>query len=754
MEEYTKFLQSKSKEFKGCGFTPSNLNKYLKPFQAEIDKKACQKGRFALFEECGSGKGLQELEWATQVATYTGKPVLLVCPLAVSSQFISEATKFDIAIPKRVSDQSEVFLGVNVTNYEKLHKFLPETFGGIVLDESSILKGFAGKIRKQITEFAKDIPFRLCGTATPSPNDLMEITNHAEFLGVMSAKEVLANFFIQDGNTTQKWRLRHHAHEPFYKWLASWAVAIRTPADIGFDDDGYVLPSLNRHQVTVETEVKLNQNQLFDSEAQTLSERQKIRRLTIDDRVKKAAEIVNQSNKETWIVWCDLNDESQALTKAIPDAIEVTGSMSNEAKEIALKEFTEGHHRVLVSKPSLAGFGLNWQHCHNMIFVGLSDSFEQQYQAIRRCYRFGQSKEVNVFYICAEQEGAVIRNIERKQSQHNKLMENLVKHVSAEYKPTSRDFFEVDSDVYESNDFTLYLGDSVKEIKNLSDESVGLTIFSPPFPGMYAYTNSESDIGNCKSTAELVEHFSYLIFDLYRVMQSGRNVCVHLTQEPVFKGKDGHIGLRDFRGDLIRAMERGGFHYYSEITIDKNPQLKAIRTKDHSLMFNQLAKDSAFNRVAMADYLVVFKKPGENKYPIKSGQNNGANQNGWIANDEWIRWARPVWYAQDYAPDGDGIKETDVLNVRAAKDGKDEKHLCPLQLGVIERCVKLWSNPNDVVFSPFAGIGSEGYKAIELDRKFVGIELKQSYWNTAIQNLEHISKTKNTQMNIFDVLVS
>ena len=308
-------------------------------------------------------------------------------------------------------------------------------------------------------------------------------------------------------------------------------------------------------------------------------------------------------------------------------------------------------------------------------------------------------------------------------------------------------------DQVEGDRYCAYNGDSCEVLTGLPDESVGLCVFSPPFPGMYAYTNSPRDVGNVKDFAQLVEHFSHLAGTLHRVTQKGRICCVHLTQEPVFKGRDGYIGLRDFRGDMIRVMEAAGWRYFSEVTIDKNPMLKASRTKEATLLFKTLAADSSMNRPALADYIVVFKKDGENANPIRAGiSERYDNRDGWITSDEWCEWAAPVWYRampkeksphypfqEGYPSRGqqtDGINEGDVLrNFREGRENDDEKHLCPLQLGVIERCVKLWSNPDDVVLSPFMGIGSEGYVAIRHNRRFVGCELKPSYFRVACENL-------------------
>ena len=305
----------------------------------------------------------------------------------------------------------------------------------------------------------------------------------------------------------------------------------------------------------------------------------------------------------------------------------------------------------------------------------------------------------------------------------------------------------------EGENYHIYNGDSIEVVAALPENSVGLSVFSPPFPGMYAYTNSPRDVGNVKNFSQLVEHFAFLAKSILKCTQPGRICCVHLTQEPVFKGIEGYVGLRDFRGDMIRAMERIGWYYYSEVTIDKNPMLKASRTKEATLLFKTLAADSAMNRPALADYIIVFKKPGENANPIKSGiSERYGNPDGWISGDEWCEWAAQVWYRampgekspnypfQENYPSRhqqtDGISEGDVLrNFVEGRDNEDEKHLCPLQLGTIERCVKLWSNPGDVVLSPFMGIGSEGYVSVRHNRKFVGCELKPSYFRVACRNL-------------------
>lgn len=750
MNDYERFLASKRIESVAVGFDvdASDISPKLFPFQHRIVTWAIRRGRAAIFANTGLGKSMMQIEWARHIHEHTGQDVIILAPLAVAQQTVGEGHKIGVNVTL-CRDQSDVKPGVNITNYERLHRFDRGEFGGIVLDESSILKGFNSKTRSDISAFVEGIHYRLACTATPAPNDLIEISNHAEFLNVMSGKEIIALFFTQDGNTTHKWRLKGHAKDDFWKWMASWSMAVRSPADLGYDDGAFELPPLNIHQETVGSLTV--SGSLFAMEALTLQERQQARRESIEDRVARAAELVNASD-QPWVVWCDLNAESSAITKAIPDAIEVKGSDTIEHKEKALAGFADETYRVIVSKPSIAGFGLNWQHCAHMAFVGLSDSFEQFFQAVRRCWRFGQTQPVTVHVITADAEGAVVRNIERKERQAAHMMAEVVKHMAQEQGiiNSTRDEMDYREDVATGKDWKLYLGDSVKRLDEIESDSVGLTVFSPPFPGMYAYTNSSHDMGNSTSIDQLMKQFRYMMPKLLRVTMPGRSCAIHLTQGVAFKGVDGYIGIKDFRGKVIADMEAAGWIYYGEVTIDKNPQLKAIRTKDRGLLFKTLATDSANMHMALADYLLQFRKPGENPTPIQAGISaKYGNGKGWITQEEWIEWAAPVWYRADAGIPG-GIRETDVLNVQQARETDDERHLCPLQLGVIERAIKLWSNPGDTVLDPFNGISSTGVVALRFNRRYAGIELKESYWKSGTKNLAKAASEKN-QVTLFDI---
>lgn len=408
-----------------AGFTPKiPINSKLFDFQRDTVKWGLKKGKCAFFEDCGLGKTGQQLEWGHHVSMETGQPVMAFAPFAVSAQTKREGDKFGIPVTVCRS-QSEIQPGINISNYEMMEHFDPAKFGGLIIDESSILKG-DGPMRKAITDFASVIPYRLACTATPAPNDHMELGNHAEFLGIMTKTEMLSTFFVHDGGDTSKWRLKGHAEDAFWRWVASWAVMIRKPSDLGYDDGGFELPAIQYHQHTVEAE--WSADFLFPVEAQSLQERNQARRDSLEARVKLCAELVNNS-REQWLLWCNLNDESAALAKAIPGAVEVSGSDLDRHKEQAPLDFIDGKTRVLVSKPVIFGFGMNFQNCHNTAFVGLSDSWEQVYQATRRVWRFGQMRPVQVHFITGELEGAVVRNIERKERQAAEMAEAMLNHM-------------------------------------------------------------------------------------------------------------------------------------------------------------------------------------------------------------------------------------------------------------------------------------------------------------------------------------
>jgi len=411
--KYAEFINSKKYFIPENGFN-SDLQRYffLKDYQSAITKWALKKGRAAIFADTGLGKTLMQLVWAREVSDKTNGTVLILAPIAVGEQTIQEANKFNICLDN-----------IEIINYEQLHNIDPSIYSGVVLDESSILKGMSGKVRKQLTTFFKNTSYKLSCTATPSPNDYMEIGTQSEFLGVMSQIEMLAMFFVHDGSETQKWRLKGHGKNKFFMWMATWCIYIAKPSDIGFNDEGYNLPQLHYHEHIIESGIK---DGLFAPIAQGLLERNRARRDTINSRVYEASMIANGIDDHC-LIWCHLNDEGDLLKNLIHDSVQVSGSDKKEIKKDILLGFSSGKYRKLITKPKIAGFGMNFQICNNMIFVGLNDSWEQLYQAIRRCWRYGQENEVHVHIISSDIESGVLLNIKRKEKQNAEMKKEIIK---------------------------------------------------------------------------------------------------------------------------------------------------------------------------------------------------------------------------------------------------------------------------------------------------------------------------------------
>lgn len=722
---YDAFIHGKEKVHRQCGFDPLPFIVSLYDWQRPVVEWAVRRGRAALFEDCGLGKTAQQLEWASQVHRKTGGSVLILTPLCVAEQTQSEAERFGIKATVVESGEDVSSPGIYITNYEKLEHFDCSIFAGVVLDESSILKAFTGKTRAALTSAFASTPYRLCCTATPSPNDYTELGQHAEFLGICTPAQMLCTYFINDTFNTGDWRLKRHAESAFWKWLASWAACVSKPSDIGFSDDGYVLPSLNMRTITVDVDqVEARGDDLFRVATLSATTMHKEMRLTSGPRSDAVAQLVNTS-REQWVVWCNTNDEADALVERIHDAVEVRGSDSAAHKRKTLSDFKSGVARVIITKPSIAGFGLNWQHCFNVAFVGLSYSFEDFYQALRRTYRFGQKREVNAYIVQAVTEGAIMRTIQRKIQQH-KDMQDKMKNAAAELRlaTSQQQASKVDITTTKGDAWTIHHGDCVRVAKTIPDSSIGLSVFSPPFADLFTYSNDPQDMGNCDNMDEFMEQFGYLITELRRIMMPGREVCVHCVDLLSTKWKTGRIELQDFSGAIIREFWKHGFLFHSRITIWKSPVTEMQRTKAHGLLYKTLTSDSSASRVGVPDYLLVFRTPGDSPEPVV--KDKAKYPVGW-----WQEVASPVWMTVDQGR---------VLNGESARQAEDEKHICPLQLDVIERAVELWSNEGDTVFSPFAGIGSEGYGSLRLKRRFVGAELKASYAEQAIANLRAIER--------------
>lgn len=438
MNDYREFISGKVRQLKPFGFECGALPSKLFDWQAAVVRWAVRRGRAALFEECGLGKTFQQLAWAEQVAIHTQKPVMLHCPIGVRHQTLSEAEKLRISVPIEICDSgSDVRsgAGIVVANYDKLHKFDTSIFAGVVLDESSILKSFTGAIKRNLIDRYSQTPYRLACTATPAPNDYMELGNHAEFLGVMPSNEMLSRWFINDTMKAGGYRLKGHAASDFWQWMASWAVCLTKPSDLGshYSDDGYVLPDLKRTDIVIESapEPCIQNGTLFGTQTVNATTVHAVKRESVADRASQVASLIEADATDSpWIVWCDTNYEADELVQRIrqvtDSVVEVRGSQQDSTKERDLARFSRGDARVIITKPNIAGFGMNWQHCHNVAFVGLSYSFEKYYQAVRRSWRFGQINPVNVYVVTTEIEQVIDQTVDRKSGQHAEMFSAMV----------------------------------------------------------------------------------------------------------------------------------------------------------------------------------------------------------------------------------------------------------------------------------------------------------------------------------------
>jgi DNA modification methylase len=725
--QYQEFLKEKQKTFIESGFDVNveTLNPNLFDFQKYAVASALKKGRFALFFDCGLGKTLMQLAWSEAVYNQTNKKVLILAPLAVVEQTKDEAIKFNISL--------DCF---DITNYDQLKNIDCSIYAGVVLDESSILKGRDGKLSALIIQSFKNTPYKLACTATPSPNDHMELGQHSEFLGAMSYLEMLAMYFVHDGGETSKWRLRKHAADPFWKYVCTWSMACDTPLTLGFEHCGYDLPEIEfiEHIIDVEN----TSENLFGDVAVSATDLHRDLKRSIDARITKAVELVNNSD-EQWILWTLGNEEANQLNKVINNSINVQGSDTPEYKAKHLNGFAKNQFQNLITKTSIASFGMNYQNCHNMIFTSYDFKFESFYQAVRRCYRFGQKEKVKVHLLIPESQRNVRKTILEKQERHNQMIKEMAKYSSDTNYSINNNKIMIDNKEIKTDNYHLINGDCVQETAKLKDNSADLVVFSPPFAELYVYSDKEEDMGNVSDYNQFEKHFKFLIPELKRVLKSGRICAIHCMDLPIQKGKEGYIGLRDFSGMIIDWFQSQGFIYHSRTTIWKNPVTEMQRTKALGLLHKTIKKDSSMTRVGIPDYILFFRNEGDNETPI-THQDKDHSKSDYLPVDLWQKYASPVWYDIDYSR---------TLQYRSGRDGNDEKHICPLQLDTIERIIHLYSNEGETIFSPFGGIGSEGCSAIKMNRKSISIELKESYFKLNVANHRAFDLEKKSTLTLF-----
>lgn len=754
--EYKVFLKTKQKSVIKSGFDidESELNDLLYDFQKFTVKRALKAGKYAIFADTGQGKTPMQLEIAYQVSKKIDKPSLILSPLAVSGQTIEQGKKFNRLVSKYNFVNDNI---IQIVNYEQIDNVDFDKFGCILLDESSILKNETGKFRNKLIEKCLKIPYKFCFSATPSPNDPTELGNHAQFLDVMTFDEMMAMFFVNDSKKQKgsKWRLKGHGVDRFYEFVSTWAIMYSHPRDIGFNQDGFDLPELKIIEKQIKTQVP--EGHFFGGLAVSATDYNKSLRETESDRIFQSTEIIKSIGfKEPIIVWVKQNEEAKNMFKHLTmlgfDCRNVQGSDSSEKKEKDLLGFVNGDFQILITKQSIASQGLNYQHCAYQIFNSVDFSFEQSYQAMRRSWRFGQKRVVTIYMVTTDRMINVVKTQQDKQKSFKEMQYKMTKSV---FKNINN---QITSTVNSANDiktenYHLMHGDCVQRIKEIPDNSVDISIFSPPFADLYVYSNHIEDMGNVTDYDQFKEQFTYLVKELKRVIKPGRLICVHSMNLPTLKSRDGYIGLRRFNSMIGDVFESYDMFLHSEHAVWKDPLLAAVRTKTKGLAHKTLMKDSAQVRTGIFDLIQCFKTKEENETPIDhdllrnyipmhehdnfpriiEGFNEffGYNPESKYSREEqyshhiWQRYASPVWL---------DISETNTLQYMNARDKNDEKHICPLQLPVIERLLTLYSKEGETMFSPFGGIGSEGYQALKMNRKSISIELKESYFEMNIKN--------------------
>lgn len=745
---------------------------HLFDYQAWIVDMAVRRERFAVFSMTGTGKTAILLDWCRLVGDQHHGRTLIVSPLNVVGQTIGEASRFygDSLPVADLRDRADLDrwlttgVGVGITNYEKIEgveSALP--VDAVVLDESSMLKQSMGARRTAMMKAFRGLRWKLCCSATPAPNDRVEYAEHAFFLDqVRSTREFLAAWFVnRDGD----WQLKGHAETAFYRHLAAWSVFMRQPAAFGFEDHSSEMPPLEvlypAVDLTVEQQEhargheKGTQSSLFGVQVGGVVSRTKVMQIAhgfvydggkVADRFPShkpvfIADLVNDRHPdEQVIVWVTFDEEGDQLARLIPGAVHLSGKTARVVRDATIEEFRVGRGpRVLLLKPSMFGYGLNLQSCHVQVFSSITDSFERFFQAVRRSHRYGQTEPVTVYVPLTGLDEPMCQNVMSKQATWEfdaARQEQAYVDILRPRDTTERRTFVTEPQPIigetRTDRWTMIHADSIAHMPTMERHSMDMAVFSPPFANLFTYSSAAADMGNVHSDTEYRLQWKFFAEELLGVMKPGRVVAVHVMDIIRFAGQHGVRHTYDYPSDVRAGMEDAGFLYRARISVDKDPQVQAVRTKDANLLFVTLKRNALDSHPQAAEFVLVFTAPGEAETPVHADD---------VTNREWIEWAHHIWR---------GIRETDVLNAAIAKENNDDRHICPLQLPLIERCVRLWSNQGETVFSPFAGIGSEGWESLAWNRRFYGVELKESYYRTACDFLAKRERELDQRLIVTD----
>ncbi len=784
LNTYAEFLKNKMIVAESSGFEVSAdaIHPTAFKFQRDIIRWALHLGRAAIFANVGLGKTIMQVEWSKHVAAHTGGRILILAPLAVTDQTIREAQdKLGVSI-KYVETPSDIDATdiIVTTNYERADRFADMEFAGIVLDESSILKHYSTTFFALCKQFERT-PYRLCCTATPSPNDIVEIGNHSTFLGIMDFHDVLARWFVGEGDVAREARLKHHAVEDFYRWLTSWAVCITKPSDLGpeYAMPGYDLPVAEIHEYRLGMSDETIQRTFAEGKlipgTPSATSFQKVKRESLADRVEQVKQLVTDIDSgDPIIIWCDTDYEADRLKEVLPEAIEVRGSYTPKTKTDRLRAFTAGEARIIITKAEIAGFGLNWQHCNQMIFAGVSFSFERTYQAMGRIVRYGQKRTPHIHLICSSAEDSVRQALASKQKAFIEMQGEMSKAMRQyglfRAGTNTTTFSETQEDTASGRLWTMHLGDCVPITRSMPENSINFSVHSPPFASLYTYSDKQADMGNAASDKEFFEHYEFLIRELLRVTAPGRCAAVHVKDLPLFVNRDGAQGIAPFSDDVSAAFRRAGWILQSRITVGKDPVIEMQKTNSHGLLYKNWRQKAEALRVGLPDYVLVFRKwPGNvetapvthdpqdltyyGEIPPRGLLAIPSRKNGQInaSLPVWQNYANPIWDDVQIPCVWQDINQMDVLNYQVAKGDKDERHICPLQLDLSSRLIHWYTNPGETVYDPFAGIGSTLYEAVKANRRGVGAELKPEYYRISQRYLRQ-ADLLNEQPTLFDLL--